>query len=380
MTTILVIDDDRNLLESLLTLLEFEGYHPVGASNGQDGIALAREHLPDLIICDIIMPEVNGYDVLHALRDAPETRTIPLIFLTSKAARHDQRQGMASGASDYLTKPFTFEEFLRAIRARLNRQDTVQQVYQQQIDTLRQAVVFALPPDLRAPLGDILTGTDHLLRDATTLTTGDVYRTGNALHTAAQQLHRQIENYLIFAQLEILQLDPSRVIVQRDSSVDDPAAMIRATVQSASEAAQRQDDLQLGKLASAAIRITADSLRKIVEELISYTLAASPAGATVQVTAEAESDTYTLTIMAHDTTLPPAIADALSAPVRLGDQLRTHDAPVLGLIVAQHLLRAHNGHLRWHNTARRFRWVAQFARLESESTPTVSDAENGPPG
>ncbi|MEA5582795.1 EAL domain-containing response regulator [Nodularia harveyana UHCC-0300] len=122
MTQILVIEDEEAVRENLLDLLEAENFETITAENGTIGISLATSVIPDLILCDMMMPEIDGYGVLKALRQQPLTATIPFIFLTAKSAHADFRQGMNMGADDYLTKPFTRSELLSAIMNRLERQ------------------------------------------------------------------------------------------------------------------------------------------------------------------------------------------------------------------------------------------------------------------
>ncbi len=127
MKKILVIEDDRSLRDSILELLSAEGFETIGANNGYVGITSACKHQPDLIICDLMMPELNGYQTLNLLRKQAVTATIPFIFITGKAEKSYFRQAMELGADDYLTKPFTKTELLKAIAARLKRQEAVTQ-------------------------------------------------------------------------------------------------------------------------------------------------------------------------------------------------------------------------------------------------------------
>jgi two-component system response regulator AtoC len=119
----LVIEDDANVRENIIDLLSEEGFDPVGAENGRVGLAALHRDRPALILCDIRMPEVDGFEVLAKVRADPETRTIPFIFLSAAADRADVRTGMNLGADDYLTKPFTRAELLEAIRSRLERRE-----------------------------------------------------------------------------------------------------------------------------------------------------------------------------------------------------------------------------------------------------------------
>lgn len=125
MTKILVVEDEATIREKLITVLGFEGFETLGAADGRAGVELARAEHPDLIVCDIMMPDLNGYGALRELRADPSTAAIPIIFLTAAASRADMRKGMELGADDYITKPYTVEELLAAVRTRLSRQRTI---------------------------------------------------------------------------------------------------------------------------------------------------------------------------------------------------------------------------------------------------------------
>jgi anti-anti-sigma factor len=134
MTTILAIEDEVSIRANLQDILELEGFDVLTAANGKVGVELARSHRPDLIICDVSMPELNGYDVLMALRQNANTIEIPFIFLTANASRADFRKGMSLGADDYLTKPFTPSELREAIAARLEKQAMLMERYKQSLE------------------------------------------------------------------------------------------------------------------------------------------------------------------------------------------------------------------------------------------------------
>ena len=121
MKTILVIEDEPAMRNNLRDILEMENFRCLTAANGREGVAAARSELPDLILCDVMMPELDGYGALTALREDPATARIPFIFLTAKGERSDVRAGMNLGADDYLVKPVHVADLLEAIAARLER-------------------------------------------------------------------------------------------------------------------------------------------------------------------------------------------------------------------------------------------------------------------
>jgi DNA-binding response OmpR family regulator len=122
---ILVIEDEVEIRINLCYMLEASGYEVIAAQGGKHGIELARQFLPDLILSDIMMPDIDGYQVLETLRQNPATLAIPFVFLSAKSAHEDIRQGMQLGADDYISKPFTHNELLEAVKARLRRQNSL---------------------------------------------------------------------------------------------------------------------------------------------------------------------------------------------------------------------------------------------------------------
>ncbi|MEO0540337.1 MAG: response regulator [Cyanobacteria bacterium P01_A01_bin.105] len=127
MTKILVIEDEAQVRENLKEILQLNGFTTITADSGFKALPLIKEHFPNLILCDVMMPGLSGHEVLEKVRQDEAVAAIPFVFLTAKADPHDLRQGMNMGADDYLTKPFEAKELLDAVQSRLNRCSSVQQ-------------------------------------------------------------------------------------------------------------------------------------------------------------------------------------------------------------------------------------------------------------
>ncbi|MBN1679597.1 MAG: response regulator [Anaerolineae bacterium] len=162
MTKILVIEDEEAVRENIMEVLDWEGYETLGAQNGVVGIEQAQTHKPDLIICDISMPGMNGYDVLAKVRSLPAIAITPFIFLTARIDRTFMRHGMELGADDYLTKPFSTAELLSAITARLARQKLTSDEMAKDFDEARRELVRMIAHELRTPLVSIEMATDMI--------------------------------------------------------------------------------------------------------------------------------------------------------------------------------------------------------------------------
>src|SRR5688572_18247575 len=152
--TILVIDDNNDLRENTAEILDLAGYRTLTAANGKQGVDVAVREKPSLIVCDIMMPELDGYGVLHLLRKNPDTQNIPFIFLTAKTERSDFRKGMEMGADDYVTKPFDDIELLNAIEIRLKKTEILGNRYASSQQGLSQFIKDVKDSGLMKQLAD----------------------------------------------------------------------------------------------------------------------------------------------------------------------------------------------------------------------------------
>jgi len=146
MTKILIIEDEPAMRANLEDVLELEGFKPILAMSGKDGVLLAREQQPDIILCDILMPDLDGHAVLEALRADPTTTRIPFVFLTAKGERSDVREGMELGADDYLIKPVSVDELLRAIHIRLERRRQLKEEFKAEFKSPQPLEALGLSP------------------------------------------------------------------------------------------------------------------------------------------------------------------------------------------------------------------------------------------
>lgn len=147
MIKILVIEDEKLVRDNIIELLEAEGFQTKWATNGLEGIVIAQKELPNLIICDVMMPELDGYQVLESLRQNLQTATLPFIFLSAKATKADFRKGMELGAYDYLTKPFTRAELLGAIQTQLEKSALVQERYNSRLKEAEEKLNYLIYHD-----------------------------------------------------------------------------------------------------------------------------------------------------------------------------------------------------------------------------------------
>jgi DNA-binding response OmpR family regulator len=188
MHNVLVIDDDDAVRSVVVDTLTHFGFAAREAKDGKTGILMASETPPDLIICDVRMPGMDGFQTLAALRDLPETSNIPFIFLTAAQDKHNLRRGMISGADDYVTKPFTCEELLDAVTTRLARQTELKCDIYRRAERLRKDVDHLLSQELARPLNGILGVAADLMRAPATLAPDEVSANARRIQDSAARL------------------------------------------------------------------------------------------------------------------------------------------------------------------------------------------------
>src|SRR6185436_8841887 len=190
------------------------------------GIEKARKFLPDLILCDVNMGKMDGYATLSSLRNEPATATIPFILMTGLADNAGMRHGMELGADDYLPKPFTIDGLYAAVDARLRKVQTVRAEAERKLTDLRDSISLMLPHELRTPLNGILAYGEILTADAATLQPAEIADMGQVIYQSGRRLERLIENFLIYAQLELLGTDPQKLNSLLRKTTKGPARLI----------------------------------------------------------------------------------------------------------------------------------------------------------
>ena len=344
MSRILVIEDELSVRENILARLEAEGFDTLDADNGLNGVELALAHKPDLIICDVMMPELDGYGVLSMLRHNPITATIPFVFLTAKADKMDLRQGMEMGADDYLTKPFTRTELLGAIAARLQKQAVVTQQSEKKLEELRRSITDALPQELLIPLSEILGYSRMLVDSHASIKPQEILETAQHLHTSAQRLQRLIENFVMYAQIELLATNSEELQALRNCQTLNPSDIIFAIAIQKAKQYQREADLIL-QVANSTIRIAKRDLKKVVEELVDNAFKFSESGTSVHVKAATDKDAFKLYITNYGSNMSSEQIASIGGYMQFERKFYEQQGIGLGLILAKRITELHGGKL-----------------------------------
>ncbi|GAP10522.1 response regulators consisting of a CheY-like receiver domain and a winged-helix DNA-binding domain [Bellilinea caldifistulae] len=365
MKKILVIEDESDIRENIIDLLSEEGYLAVGAQDGEEGIHKIWQEFPDLVLCDILMPKVDGYGVLTVVSKSPFTSTIPFIFLTAKTQREDLRKGMVLGADDYITKPFTRLELLQAIETRLLKHEQLRLQAQQKLIELRTNISLSLPHELLTPLSVILGFSEFLINNLSAepanLQTLEIV---SDIHNAAKRLLHSLQKYLFYAELEVILSDAEKITRARHSRFQINRSEVLAAIAAIPESEERREDFRI-EVGEALVCISENYFHKLMEELLENAIRFSPVGSVISVRGEVlrEKGLYRIQIIDHGRGMTPEQIAGLGGFVQKERRLYPSQQSGLGLEVVNRILDIVQGSLSIQSQPGSWTTVEIFLRL-----------------
>ncbi|NER35083.1 MAG: hybrid sensor histidine kinase/response regulator [Oscillatoria sp. SIO1A7] len=366
MMTILVIEDEKFVRENIVDLLAAEDYEVLEAENGLAGLELAEAKRPDLILCDVMMPKLDGYGVLQRLRKNPETATIPFIFLTARGEKTDIREAMNLGADDYLLKPFNRLELLEAIKARFKQKLAADRRLREKLDNLRLSLAGLLPEKLKEPLTRII-GFSYLLgEEAIDMDGEEIQEIAKYIERAAKKLSRLTENLLLYAELENIVGDEKAIASLRHNQTREVDALIAEVATQKAREQERQGDLELS-LSPAMVKISKNRLKKLVEELADNAFQFSQPGSPVRIVGKIApvpeavpenrrqnfcslSFVFVLQAIDRGSGMTAKQVNAIADYMQFSQKLYDRQSSGLGLAIAKRIAELHGGELTIDST------------------------------
>jgi signal transduction histidine kinase len=344
MQKILVIDDEEQMRDLLRIALESRGFEVLDAMDGISGLELASREVPSLVLCDVNMGRLDGYETLARMRQSPATSTVPFILMTGMADNAGMRQGMELGADDYLPKPFTIPQLFAAVETRLNKAASLRLEAEKRLDALRANISMVLPHELRTPLNGILSFGEILAFSAEALQPAEVAEMGRDIYNSARKLERLVENALIYTQMELVSSDRARVEALRGVVAPDAANIIANQARTVAGAAGREQDLHL-VLEDGPLAISGEHLSKLTGELLSNAFKFSSPGASVTVNLSFSPDHAELVVADQGRGMTPEQISKVGAYMQFDRQRFEQEGLGLGLAIARKLVELHRGNL-----------------------------------
>lgn len=352
MKKILVIDDTDFIREDIATTLQFEGYETMTAEDGLAGIEKAKTERPDLILCDVSMPRLDGFGALEQIRKTDGIRTVPFIFLTAKAEKADMRRGMELGANDYLTKPFTTDELINAVSAQFEKVAGINKIIDDTVSHLGKNIAYALPHEFRTPLTGIISSTDMidmLANDAKNgrgVDSAELESIAHDIRISAERLRHLTENFLVFTQLQDIASKPSDVALLRKQMTEGGVlGMVEDIFNMQASDCGRTSDLQIS-VEDSEIAMDSKDVYKIIQEIASNALKFSRFGSPITVNGRIEGSTYHLVVNDKGCGIRETDIPNLGVPFFQSDRLNNEQQGAgLGMAIVKKLLEIYNGNV-----------------------------------
>lgn len=299
---VLLVEDDRDLLTGVCDLLTEAGYQVSCATNGIEALELLREAavLPDLIVSDIRMPEMDGYDLLMAVRGNPDWLSIPFIFLTAKGEKKDILDGKLRGADDYLPKPFEYQDLLVAVQSAINRHRELLALQESRMEALKRRILTVLNHEFRTPLSFIVAYADLMASSPYLEHSEELRQYINGILDGSERLTRLIDSFLLLAELES---DYGRkTYEQRKTTIRNLDNLVESAVQAARSCAARRGVKLVFNATPPIPPVQGDAvyLRAAIGHLIDNAIKFSPPNKDACVTVEVWADEEHLTVAVRD--------------------------------------------------------------------------------
>lgn len=337
---ILIIEDESAIRETLKELLELNGFEVLAAADGLEGVKLAESN-PDFIFCDVSMPGLDGFAVIEAIRQHEHGRLVPFVFLTAKADRSDQRRGMALGADDYITKPFTEKEIMDAIHSRSRRQRPLQERVNALVEQHRRQAGADWSHELLTPLNGMLGGLQLLEMEIDTISREELKEMIGLIRGGVERQEKISRKLIRYFELERLK-DAARPLGAFRCNAD---AAVAAGLRRALAENKREQDVTV-RCGVGAVRVPEAFLADALAELAGNALGFSTSGQRVTVTCETVGSQYRIEVTDQGPGMSAEERATVAPFTQFGRAKREQQGLGLGLAIARLVAQVGGGTLQ----------------------------------
>ncbi len=342
MKKILVVEDNDTVRNNLIDLLELNKYKTVSAENGLEGFQTAIKELPDLIISDVMMPVMDGYELLKKVRETEPINYTPFIFLTAKSSYNDMRYGMNLSADDYLSKPFTVVELINAVETNLSKAKKIDG----KIEQLRDNIAFSIPHEFRTPLTAILGFTD-LLKDLihSDSDKNEMLIIADNIYDSGIRLNNVINKFILYSESSYVVVDSAMIKKYNNSLIESISGYIKPAAEKTASKLGRRKDLKLD-LTDRTLKLDSKHLVYFVEELIENACKYSQPNSEITLTTKTESNFWYLAVTDHGIGMNDIQIKSIGALNQFGRKSNEVAGNGLGLSTLQKIMEIYNGELK----------------------------------
>ncbi len=336
MQKILIVEDKASIREGMRDILNLEGYEVIMANHGREGLRMAKKELPDLIISDVTMPEMDGYDMLKELKLVPATFRIPFIFLSGNTEIEYLQKSMNLGADDYLMKPCPPEELLETIKRKIQKKP----VYGDQLEELRKNISAAIPHEMITPLNGVIGFAQLLKNKSLEIDLDSRVEMAEAIYNSGNRLLKLVENYIWYTDLEIWGTDKEKIrSLKNEPSIDIDKEVIKIIDRYRSEKNCIIDqDVEALKM-----RIKPDLFQKILVELLDNAVKFAKPKTAIYVSLSQEQQELVLSITNEGPGMTPEQIEKIGGYMQFDRTKKERRGIGLGLSIVRKIVDMHDG-------------------------------------
>ena len=339
---VLVVEAAKDVSNELVRIMELSGYEVMRAFNGHEGYILAQEHLPDLIISNIVIPGINGFELLKKLQMNEDTAAIPLIFLSSESNPSDVREAMNLGADDFITIPYEIDELVNSIKIRLEKKSKRESQMNLKIENLQDSVRRTIPHEFRTPLNVILGFSEFLMKSNKNIHQGEALEMINNINESGHNLLKTFENYILYTNLELISASRPEKLKYQNYKTYLTDIFVKDVASSKANEYDRQTDLNLN-LTDVTVDIYEDHLRKIIDELLANSFELSEKGTEVKIVTTLVENNFNIVITDFGSGENRKLFLNQSEADKFGSKLEDKQLAGLGLNIVKKIVGIYNG-------------------------------------
>ncbi len=340
--TVLIVEDEQDIREDISTLLKLNDYNVLSAMNGIKALEVIEKEVPDLILSDVMMPEMDGYELLENLQKSQRYSNIPFLFLTAKTDKKNMREGMNLGADDYIPKPFDFQELLSAIDVRLKKKERSARKFEKKLEDLRRNIRRSLPHEIRTPLNSIIGFSDLLVKTYDHTSKDEMLEMLTHINDSGKRLSTLMEKYLLYANLEILMSSPDEIKRIQNYYISSSQNIITDYCEHVLKKFGRIEDAEY-EIHDSGLKISEEYFLKLLEELIENACKFSEQGTKIKIKGRPYSKTYELSITDSGRGMTREQIDNYEAYIQFERKVYEQQGSGLGLTIVKSIVKIFGG-------------------------------------
>jgi two-component system, sensor histidine kinase and response regulator len=333
---ILIIEDEKDARENIVELLTNEGYTCIEAEDGMSGTEVIKNELPDLILCDLMMPRIDGFEFFQIVKSMNLDKFIPFIFLTARTDDDSIQYGMGMGADDFITKPFKADALLQRIKSRLIKKRSIEHKF----DQLKLNLSLYVPHELRTPLISILGYSEFLLNEFDSFTDIEKKEMIHSIYHSGLRFHDRIEKFVNFSELQLE--DSEKSILQKSDYINPAESNFNTKLGKCFECRDRISDMSMN-FEDASLMILRRDFEVMLMELFENACKFSPVGSQIEVVGLTINDSYQITVKNEGPELDSTVLESFHQKNKNYNQQNGNG---IGLAIVEMITKKYNSKLK----------------------------------